>query len=957
MTDGQLRLTWELYERACDLPPEERATYLRARSIDAAVVSEVMALLRETEPAGESGSSPAQCPAGSQSRDGSRIGTMVGPYRITGLLGRGGMGEVYSARDATLGRVIALKLLGRAGRAIDVERHIREAKAASALNHPNIISIYHVVESGSEVAIAMELVEGSSFRELCGRVLPVENVCHFGAQVAQALAAAHRQGIIHCDIKPENLMVRPDGHVKVLDFGLAREVTEDSGGSGSGIPLGTLRYMSPEQARGLRLTAASDVFSIGTVLFELASGSHPFPAATAVDAMAAIATRLPQYLSDVNPLAPPQLTALIGWMLAKDPAARPEAGRVAVELKQIAAQLCGREPSAPAHGPAAVLARPPLLDRPPLPTPSYATAAAIAAVAIALGTLAWVLSSRHPVEEALEATPFSADPGVEGQAAMSPGGERVAYVAHDSNHGKLIYVRSLQGGQPVRLTSGTALEEFPAWSPDGHWIAFLRTNGEREADLTVIRAEGCDERRIARLRTPGLGDLTWSPDGNSLVVSTNERPEQEMALYAVPLVGGSMKQITHPPPASEPFGDSTPAISPDGKSMAFSRRLAPFSSDIFIVPLNARIEAAGPARRIVTGKPYNTQPAWTPDGREIVFSSGTLRERRLLRVAQTRDAKPRLLVGAGEFGYGPAFARRQHGAQTIFIYMRRLHAFNIFWLPLDRDAQGIPRPRPEGLRKLIVSNSYNTHPSVSADGTRIAFVSDRAGSPQVWVLDIRTGAETQWTGSACPDVAVPHWSADGRRITYTAQCDNQTDVFVVDGPGLPPLRLTESPALDEISTFSPDGRWVYFTSYRDGGQRIWRVPPVSGQPQRVTHQVSSNAVFSTDGKSIYFSGRYERKEAVWAMPAEGGDAKLLITAAKYFVPTRQGIFFSPGGTSGEKGRVANLAYYDYATKRIHPLPEVEEPDYVFSVPADGSALIYTLNDFLSTQMMKVSEFR
>lgn len=265
------------------------------------------------------------------------------------------------------------------------------------------------------------------------------------------------------------------------------------------------------------------------------------------------------------------------------------------------------------------------------------------------------------------------------------------------------------------------------------------------------------------------------------------------------------------------------------------------------------------------------------------------------------------------------------------------------------DERGFPRiPRVEP-KRLAPSSNINEHPHLSADRKKVAFVSDRTGSLQVWSVDLETGAETRWTSIDCPTVAVPRWSFDGRQITFTANCGKQTDVYVIAGPGQPPLRLTDSPALDENSTFSPDGQWIYFTSHREQGERIWRVAVTGGPAEPVTHQVSSLAAFSADGATLYFTGRWQDRISVWSMPAAGGEPKLVLTNVSYLVPLRDGIFYSRAS--------GGLAYHQFASGKSHPVTGIPDWDYVFSAAPDGSSLIISYNDFAATDLMIVRNFR
>ena len=339
MTDAQWQAAWELCQSTTTFTPEQVRSFLEGATGDPEVRDMVLALLDKTKKKSFAGT-------GSH-----RIGQKVGRYLLTALLGEGGMGQVYAARDPELNRSVAVKFLGVSTSGHEsppaipesqVDRFIGEAKAASALNHPNIVTIYEVVHAPSGLAIAMELVEGVSLRQLCESPVPMDRLLHLGEQEAHALSAAHARGIVHCDIKPENLMVRQDGLVKVLDFGLALDLGSIT--SGSMLWGGTLRYMSPEQSRGESPSAASDIFSLGIVLYELATGTHPFESKSVFEGLKALNQSEPPAPSAVNPFLLKQLDTLILGMLAKDPGLRPTAAEVARVLGSRSASAIPRMP-------------------------------------------------------------------------------------------------------------------------------------------------------------------------------------------------------------------------------------------------------------------------------------------------------------------------------------------------------------------------------------------------------------------------------------------------------------------------------------------------------------------------------------------------------------------------------------------------------------------------------------
>lgn len=330
MTSDKWRTTWDLYSSARELPPAERAILLSSASTDPEVLQEVSLLLDEPD---------EQPPEVEQNHAALLANFGMGRYSVNDYLGKGGMSEVYSAQDLQLGRTVALKFLlpGTLG-GHSAERVMREAKTLSGLNHPNIVTVYEVIQSPSGLAIVMELIEGSALRSFCTGPLPEDQVVRLGLQIAQALAAAHAHGIVHRDIKPENILVRPDGYVKVVDFGLARHCSPGDASSPYGLTVGTLRYMSPEQVRGQPIRPASDIFSLGLVLYELAAGQHPFAGGSSMQTAYSIATKPVAFLSGgpFTRFTGGGLEKLIGAMLSKDPLERPSA----VEAAKSSTKFC-----------------------------------------------------------------------------------------------------------------------------------------------------------------------------------------------------------------------------------------------------------------------------------------------------------------------------------------------------------------------------------------------------------------------------------------------------------------------------------------------------------------------------------------------------------------------------------------------------------------------------------------
>jgi serine/threonine protein kinase len=333
VTQEEWRRVWGVLRSTAELPAEDRAAFLESSLPDGPLREKAWELLAE-----EYDSDPRTSPLQPEPPSGAPVPTpewqllakSISRFEILAPIGRGGMGEVYRAFDPELGRHVAIKCIApsRLGAPAALSAFVHEARSASALNHPGIVTVYEVIRSKETVAIVMELVEGDSLRNLTGSPQPVKRVAAWGELIAEGLAASHARGIIHRDIKPENLILRSDGYIKILDFGLATDhsVAVDT------LPMGTLRYMSPEQTRGAELTTATDVFSLGIVLYELATGVHPFASGaeegnSTLTVVHAIAESNPLPLSSVAKTLPPWFTQLVDQMIAKRASERPSGGR------------------------------------------------------------------------------------------------------------------------------------------------------------------------------------------------------------------------------------------------------------------------------------------------------------------------------------------------------------------------------------------------------------------------------------------------------------------------------------------------------------------------------------------------------------------------------------------------------------------------------------------------------
>ena len=935
MTDQQWQAAWKLYQSCSSISPQQLQSFLKDATADAHVRDAVLSMLDRTENV--------------ESMD--RIGQRIGRYVLTGRLGQGGMGEVYAARDSELGRSVAVKLVipSAGGKSAPVDRFIHEAKAASALNHPNIVTIYEVVHAESRLAIVMELVDGMSLRQLCGSPLPVDRTLHIGEQIARALAAAHARGIIHCDIKPENLMVRPDGFVKVLDFGLAQDLS--SAGSTSILPAGTLRYMSPEQSRGEAASPASDVFCLGIVLYELAAGVHPFESGSIFDTLKALNEAAPRPLSSWNAFVPPTLDALVLAMLAQDPSQRPAAADVAriLESRFTNANLTPL-PERMGGGPV-------LVKRPPAVANSAAVAnqrakrrwwIGVAAMVVALAASSLVIRNRPAwwalaggQEIAFEATPLTTFPGSEEGPSFSPDGSQVAFRGNQSKQWD-VYVKLIGGGPPLRLTSDVGTHWYPAWSPDGKWIAFTARHDNGRNGLFLMPALGGPERLLAEFD----GDWTsadWSPDGKWIAVSpgtANYDPGTGVTLISAQ-TGERIELVKQDPELSQ---SASGCFSPDGRRLAFLKMRGAFGR-LYVANLTAGMRLSGKPRQIVPGELEAQFPAWTADWREIVFMLGYASSNGSLARVRVNGGPVRKIPGLG-YTAGPIGIARKGGRMA---FARG---------GIDSDIWRLDTKGEETPRKWIASTVYDVAGEYSPDGKKIAFSSNRSGPREIWVCDADGGNALQLTHFGGPITGTARWSPDGRWIAFDSRPRGTPDVFVISAEGSGLRRLTDHPDENEKTNhwgmwqpaWSADGKWIYFSSDRSGRFEIWRMPSDGGPAGQVTRGGGSSAYPSRNGEWIYYmNGQPGPLRRI--KPDGSGDAVVVdrqINLLQY-TTIPGGIYFVVSKNQlqrlGEDGKIADVLELPFT------------PGLGLSLSPDGRYVLVTKPDENGTDLMLVEGFR
>jgi len=855
-------------------------------------------------------------------------GTRLGAYEILSALGAGGMGEVYRARDTKLNRDVALKILPDIF-AADPDRRARfarEAQLLASMNHPHIAAIYGVEESPEVQALVIELVEGPTLADrIRAGSISVDEALFIARQIAEALDAAHEQSIIHRDLKPANIKLRADGTVKILDFGLAKVLEPFPTGSdasasptimspamtNTGVLLGTAAYMSPEQARGQHVDRRADIWAFGCVLFELLSGRRAFPGDTVTDTLASV-MRDPPPLDALPVETPARVRLLIARCLERDPRRRlRDIGDARLEL-----EAPDRTAAAP--------------KQPPAPGRSVrnwrSLVAGVLLVAAGAATTWWM--DRRKAREVPAGAPLmrlTADAGLTTDPALSPDGKLVAYTSDRAGADNLdLWVQQIDGSAPLRLTSDPADEHEPSFSPDGTRIVF---RSERDGGgIYVIPALGGEPRLIAREgRQP-----RFSPDGSRIAYVTGRGTSRggatEGSLFVVPTNGGSAQMLV---PGD--VGAASPVWSPDGAAILFAAgryRIASWG----VIPSDrgdtVLLTLAG-LRQVGLADPAPRE--WLV-GDRIVFEARSGDSSHIFEVGVSRpsaiakewrlDASPRRLTFGTTQDERPAAASVVSSAGLRRIAFASVsHKENVWSIALDTNVPGSAGP----LTQLTHGTSSQVFPSVSADGTKVTYITDNAYNDQVWLLDVASGKTSllsptgstkfrvrmrrdgsdvfygdapaavvyavrasggppepicekcgSWVWDWSPDrrwllvfaVSTPEkpWvpadivdvgskksrrflerpnedlfnfeiSPDGRWMVFRAQAASRSRVYVAafngdQGPAENTwIEITDGSTMDDKMHWSPDGRWIYTLSSRDGFQCIWAYP-LDGQTKR-----------------------------------------------------------------------------------------------------------------------------
>src|SRR5450830_527757 len=740
------------------------------------------------------------------------VGTRLGPYEILAPIGAGGMGEVYRARDTRLERDVAVKVLpeGLAASPEALARFASEARAVAALSHPNILALFDVGEADGVHYAVSELLEGETLRlAMAHGPIPPRRALDIAREVADGLAATHEKGIVHRDVKPENVFLTKNGRTKVLDFGLARHDVScrDPGDtrsptlaamSGPGVVLGTVAYMSLEQARGTTVDFRSDQFSLGIVLYEMLSGGKPFDAASVPETLTAIIRDEPEPLEKRAPHVPAPVRWLVERLLSKEPSERYDATRDIVrELKGLRDRLSTWTQASPAAGPAGKAAF------------RWIPMAAGGALLVVLGAVA----GRRTAPPSLPPPrlTYITSSGQDGAPAISPDGRLCAFASSRDGVSR-IWLKQLVDGSEIALTEGP--DRAPRFTPDSTGIFFVRGVVLSSGGVlpgapapAVYRVSALGGRRLMKKKNATEVDV--SADG-SRIAFLRTRIQESVRTQELWVAGndGSGERLVD---SGDAYNFRSPRWSPDGAWIATTRGQINIGSGWTIVLVNPDTRASR-TLSVPHGQGELSDVAWTRDGRAVVYgrrdqaivpaSPGAYYLQNVRSGALTTIAYS-LGVGTGLDIAGPG---------RLFVESLSVPT-NLLEVPLTNAA---------GPRKWLTRGSQvNFQPVVSGDGEIVVFTSNREGNSDVWESNRRSSAVRRLTSHPASDADV-FLSRDGKTLLWSSARTGHYEIWGAGGDGSAPRRISDDGADAENPSLSPDGSTIVYVSFNDAKKGIWK---------------------------------------------------------------------------------------------------------------------------------------
>ena len=941
MTPERYELVGKLYHASLKLAADKRAAFLEeACAGDEELRREVESLIASHEQASNFIATPALAvAAGLLAPRESLVGQTVAHYRVLSLLGEGGMGEVYLAEDTRLGRRVALKLLSAAFTHDEdrMRRFMQEARAASALNHPNILTVHEIGRVDGVDFIATEFIEGETLRpSMAKRRLKLTQALDVAAQIAGALAAAHAAGVVHRDIKPENIMLRPDGYVKVLDFGLAKLAgpalqlgsnvsTVAKVETSPGVVMGTVQYMSPEQARGLPVDARTDVWSLGVVLYEMVANRPPFQGETHSDTIVSILEREPAPLAVHTPEVPAELERIVTKALTKDKDERYQTVKdMAIDLRRLRQRLDVQaeieRSSQPAQSASGNLETTAISSgaqqSEPMQTETQAARASYAEATRKTSSVEYVVTEikTHKKTAALVIAVFLIALAGIGYGVFSRFRNKPA--------------APFQAMKITKLTS-TGKATDAAVSPDGKYVAHIMDEDGQQS-LWMRHIGTGSSVQIVPPHEYNYGGLSFSPDGGYVYYVVDEKGDTGV-LYKVPVLGGSSRKLI-----ANIYGSVT--FSPDGKQMAFLRAV---QQDTILMLANAD----GTGERSLASRKNPNQfrpgmPAWSPDGKIIVCPARNVTGGLHYEVIEVRVADGKQeSISSQNWRLLEKLAWLSDSSGLVMVAQDQESVSLQLW----------QLAYPSGEARKITNDLDNySGLSLTADSSTLVTVQ----LEQVSNLWVAAGGEASHakqitSGTGTNDgLAGISWTPDGR-IVYGSTVAGTDDIWIIGPDGGSPKKLTTSAGWEGLSV-SPDGHHIVFTSDRLGNPNIWRMDTDGNNLLQLTRgRLDFLPQCSSDSKWVVYTNVSDRP-TLWKTSIDGGEAvqlgdKSVRARSQGISPDGAQIAFTHNPELTNRWKIAVMPFAGGQPTRIFSPELIVTVDTAFDMvrwTADGRALTY-----------------
>lgn len=846
------------------------------------------------------------------------IGQVISHYKIIEKLGEGGMGVVYKAHDTKLNRTVALKFLpDRVQKDESAKaRFIQEARSAAGLNHPNICTIHGVEEINGSMFIVMEYVEGG---ELSAKIpfSKTDEAIKVAAQIGEALQEAHTRGIVHRDIKADNVMLTAKGRAKVMDFGLAKlkgalKLTRTSS------TVGTLGYMAPEQVQGEEADTRSDIFSFGVLLYEMLTGKLPFRGEHEAAMVYSIVNEEPQSITFLKPDLSPLVANLINRCLEKDPDDRYQTMQDAVSELRRSLKKTSRvstksrtEPQTPVdddmtvEGTKETTARSSSRSR--LLIPLIAAVVIIAGLSVAISML---LSGNNTDSTLIGPDTriyrFTSMPGLEDNPSWSPDGRFLAYET-DENGQTDIIIQPADGGSPVRVLDSEASEVQATWSPGGSLLAFVssRDHGGHFApllgfgnlnllldgkggDVFIVKPFGGEPLKLV----PNAFDPAWSPDGKEIVFRSAR--DAQWDLWKVPSSGGEPTRITN-----DAFYDYQPAWSPDGRWIVYGSTLGGGAFGLYAIGVQG-----GQRVQLTADSSLVSGPEFADRGTSVIFSSARGGRINLWKMPFTPESRTYASVQRFTAGHGDDVNVTISSDQTKIAYAAVSSGPDVWELTT---ATGV-------LRKVTSENGIEQQAVPSPDGSQLVLRSDRGGVSAIWTADLNGSFKRLLSNGT----GFPFWSPNGKQISYMT-----TSGIEVRNVG--DLSSTTTIVNAVFSSWDPTGTKIAFMRNSEGRSGIWTHELQTGKQEKIASVdgVASFPAWSPDGRMIVFNEDIGDMRRLLVVPASGGAPRV--------IPTDEAEYSHPAWSPVNNDHVVcvrdhiDLVLVSIATGKVTYLKKFEDP--------------------------------